>query len=426
MKTRMLSLLAGAAVSLNAGAALAQSADQSAAFERELRADAATRTSLQAGGTAGHDGRAFFVGSADGNYRLEVGGYTQFRYTLNFRDLDDSEDSTDEDFTNGFEHTRSALTFGGNVINPNTAFFIRGYFENGDSESSGGSFVLRDAYGSYTWDSGLSVIWGQFIVPSTRERMVDERHQLAADRSVTGTYFSPEYAQGVALSYKSENFRVVGAIDDGANTQNTAYAVSTDNDVATTGRAEFKWSGDWAQFDDFTSWKGTEGYAGMVGAAFHWETSGDTGTATGGATTGNIGGDGDLIQYTADVSVEGNGWNAFGAFVGRSTDVDGGAERDDFGAIVQGGFFFNDNFEMFARWDAIFPDDDTDEDDFHTITVGGNYYFVAGSHAAKFTADVQWNLDQEFSGLTVDGSETSVLPTTEDEFAVRLQMQLVF
>ena len=122
MKTRMLSLLAGAAVSLNAGAALAQSADQSAAFERELRADAATRTSLPAGGTAGHDGRAFFVGSADGNYRLEVGGYTQFRYTLNFRDLDDSEDSTDEDFTNGFEHTRSALTFGGNVINPNTAF----------------------------------------------------------------------------------------------------------------------------------------------------------------------------------------------------------------------------------------------------------------------------------------------------------------
>ena len=62
-RTRMLALLAGAAMS--AGVANAQTANNSA-LERELLADAGARASFQAGGTAGHDGQ-FFIGEVFGN-----------------------------------------------------------------------------------------------------------------------------------------------------------------------------------------------------------------------------------------------------------------------------------------------------------------------------------------------------------------------
>ena len=423
-RTRMLALLAGAAMS--AGVATAQSTNS--ALERELLADAGARASFQAGGTAGHDG-SFFLQDAAGNNRLEVGGYTQFRYTLNNRDTTGS----DEDLTNGFDMVRTALEFGGNVGNANLGYYIRGYFDT----ASSGSFDLNDAFGTYTFDSGLTVVWGQFLAPVLRERMVDERYQLAADRSITGDTFDPGYTQGIALAYTAYNFKLVGSLNDGAGTANTPYFSARENDWAFTGRVEFKWSGDWAQFDDFTSWRGTEGYAGMFGGAVHWETSGDTDADPGTVTTGMpaIGGSGDLILYTADVSVEGDGWNAFGAFVGRTLDADGtgGVEQDDFGGVAQAGFFFSDNFEAFARWDGLFPDDDvTTGDDYHTITFGGNYYFFPGSHVAKFTADVQWALEDQVGASAVPGfgtpdQSTGILTaTTDDQWMLRLQMQLVF
>ncbi len=423
-RTRMLALLAGAAMS--AGVATAQTANNSA-LERELLADAGARASFQAGGSAGHDGQ-FFIGDASGNHRLEIGGYTQFRYTINNRDTT----APDEDLTNGFDMTRTALEFGGNVGNQNLGYYIRGYFDT-EGGTSGG-FELADAYGTYTFDSGLTLIWGQMIAPITRERMVDDRYQLAADRSVTGDVFSAEYVQGIALLYAAENWKVVGSFNDGAASANTAYYSPTEADYALTGRVEFKWSGDWAQFDDFTSWRGTEGYAGMVGGAIHWQTAGDTANTGSFPPSGSALAGGDLILYTVDVSMEGNGWNAFGAFIGRTIDPDGASSStDDFGAIVQGGVFVSDDWELFGRWDGIFPDDDsTSGDDFHTITVGANHYFFPNSHAAKFTADVQFSLENQtgasaVTGFGVPDQSTGLLPATDDsQWMLRLQMQLVF
>lgn len=418
-RTRMLAVLAGAAMS--AGVAAAQTAGDSA-LERELLADAGARASFQAGGTAGHDGK-FFLASADGNNRLNIGGYTQFRYTFNNRDTS----GADEDLTNGFDMVRTALEFGGNVMNQNLGYYVRGYFDT----ASSGSFELADAFGTYALDNGVTLLWGQFLAPVLRERMVDERYQLAADRSIMTDTFDPGYTQGFGFVYTADSFKLVGAIDDGAATANTPYYSTTEADFGVTARAEFKWSGDWAQFDDFTSWRGTEGYAGMAGAAVHWETHGSTGNTT--TFGGTAGPDFDLIEYTADVSVEGNGWNMFGAFVGRNIDPAGASATDDFGAIVQAGVFATDNLEVFGRWDAIFADTGVaGSGDFHTLTFGGNYYFFQNSHAAKFTGDIQWNLENQGDAGTVFGfgtpdQSTGLLPTANDnEWAIRLQMQLVF
>ncbi len=419
----MLALLAGAA--MGAGVASAQTANN-ASLERELLADAGARVSFQAGGTAGHDG-SFFIGSADGNNRLEIGGYTQFRYIIGSRDAT----SPDEDFTSGFELPYAALTFGGNVINQNLTFFIRGYFDEG--LGGNGNFMLADAYGTYTFDNNVTIVWGQFIVPVIRERMVDDTMQLAAGRSVMTSTFDPDYTQGFAVTYANDNFKILGAIDDGAATRNTPYYSTAEADFGVTGRAEFKWAGDWDQFNDFTSWQGTEGYAGMFGVAGHWQTSGDTGNTT--TFTGTDVTNVDLFLYSADVSVEGNGWNAHGAFVGRTIDPDNASSTDEYGALVQGGFFVTEQDELFARWDAIFSDSSVNtsgDDDYHTLTFGVNHYFVAGSHAAKFTGQVQWALNDQagantVTGFTTPNSMTGVLPTSQDgQINFLGQVQLVF
>ena len=432
-QSRKLALLAGAALSLNAfGVASAQTADQDRAYQAEMLADASSRTSLLQHGGGGHDGQ-FHIGDGTGNYRLNIGGYTQFRYVLNFRD-DDSAATEDEDFANGFDLARANLIFSGNIINPETTFYIRGDFGGGETGEEDGSFDLLEAWGNYQFDNGIGLKWGQYKVPVLREWLVSDIYQLAADRSVMHSVFGPGYTQGIAVHYRDESWGFVLSANDGPGTGNTSFFNQTESDVGLTGRLEVKWAGDWEQFDDFTSFRGsTENYAGMLGAGVHWSHYGDTAAFAGGAPVSVA--EMDLILYSVDLSVEGDGWNLFAAFVGQHNDPDGSDSSDDFGFLVQGGWFMTEQFELFGRWDAVFPDEDAYgpgfDEDFHTLTFGANYYFVEGSHAAKFTADIQIFLNEVGQNTpvarTAPNAYTTLLPDTEDgQVALRFQMQLVF
>ncbi|MCC7388889.1 MAG: hypothetical protein IT431_08980 [Phycisphaerales bacterium] len=402
------------AISLIAGAALAGGTD---ALERELLADAGARTSFQAGATAGHDGK-FFLASADGAYRLNVTGQVQFRYNLNSRDTT----APDEDLSNGFSARRTKLGFEG-VVADEFDFKIVGAFDR-----DGGAFELEDAILSREFDNGIQLTWGQFKSPFMREESTSSSVQLAADRSAMNEVFNQDRTQGVQLGYEGDQFRVMGMVSDGFKTPNTPYYATAESDVALTGRVELK-LGDaaWKIHKDFTSFR--EGATGaLIGAALHWQTMGET------ANTDSFGGtaptDADMVSYTIDAGYEGGGWNLFGAFVGRNSDTSGGPDYDDFGAMLQGGVFLTDRWELFGRWDAVFPDDSRSAgEDFHTLTVGANHYFFPGSHAAKFTADMQWFLDdQAGSGSIVRVNEgIGLAPTSEDDqLSFRLQMQLLF
>ena len=73
-----------------------QRADQIRSLVHDVLADADTRASLLQGGmTAGYqDG--FYVGSADGNFMLRIGGQMQIRYTYSYNDDDPQVASQDE------------------------------------------------------------------------------------------------------------------------------------------------------------------------------------------------------------------------------------------------------------------------------------------------------------------------------------------
>lgn len=389
--------------------------DQVRALVSEVLADSETRSSLLASGDAGHDSGFFLAG--DG-FRLQVGGALQFRYMANFRD-----DSNVDDFESGFQNRRTLLTFGG-VVHEKFAYYIQANFDKDD-----GTFGLEDAYAAYAFDCGWKLIGGQVKAPFLRETLMTEWHQLAAEPSMAEAFFGGGRTQAIAIAKEAEDWSFVFAFSDGAfadNTDFTAFNGISEADYSLTPRFQYKFSGDWKQFADFTSPRGSD-FAAMAGAALHFQQSRNTNDP---ADT-----DVQLFRYTLDLSLEGDGWNAFGAFYGShvalsTTGPSDPADLDDFGGVVQGGVHITDMAEIFARWDGIFVDDDRgfDEDAFHFITAGLNYYWAG--HAVKGTLDAIYSVNK-----TADLVGSGTLPNTnigllgdsdEGEITLRAQFQLLF
>lgn len=440
MQSKSLVLLAGAALGLGGvnavRADVTTSNDEVRAVVAEMLADAETRSSLLAGGDAGHDGRFFIAG--DG-FRLNVGGSVQFRYILNFRDTD-----TGNDFESGFQNRRTKLNFSGN-INKDWFFRVEGNFS--DVEASNGGIVLEDAHVGYRFANGVTVAVGQFKLPLLREELVADTKQLAAERSFTNLVFTQDWSQGVLMTYETESWRVLGAFSDGLASRNTDFnsrqnqlpagRVTGEAEYAFTGRFEYLPQGNWKQFEDFTSPKGSD-FGWLLGAAVHWQQSDNVDFIANPtpppaflAQT-----DRDTLEYTADISLKGDSWNLYGAFIGRYTKDKANAssnEFNDFGAVVQGGWRFAENTEVFARWDAVFFDSDRNftDDSSNFVTFGINQYYAG--HAAKATIDAIYSFQSTSDLLSGTGFGSDGLTglgllgeQDEGEVAVRFQFQLLF
>jgi len=398
------------------------SQDEVRALVSEMLADADTRSSLlQSGSTAGHE-KHFFLASPDGAFKLEIEGQIQFRYIANFRE---DGNRTRDDFESGFQTRRTKLSFQGEIYD-NFFYKVKGAFSR-----KNGNFELEDSFFGYEFDNGMKIKAGQFKLPFLREELTSSSRQLAVDRSLTNEFFNQDFSQGVQLSMSREKWRGSVAFSDGFKTRNTEFNDTTpgkSSDYAFTGRVEFLGSGNWKQFKDFTSPRGSEGVAWMLGAAAHYQDGPSSLVPT------MLDG-GSLISWTVDASVEGDGWSAYAAVIGRHTDnkfdiAGGGAgSADQYGLVAQGSYYLTDNFEPFVRWDALVPDNGVV---FNALTVGGNYYIHG--HAAKFTVDAQWFLDApantSFDGASGLGSEKGIgflgSGGQENEFVLRAQFQLLF
>ena len=432
-QTKVLVVLAGAAAGL-ASSALANTGtttDTTRAYAAELAADAANRSSEV------QSSEGFII--SDGANKLRFGGGTQFRYVMNFRD---DEVGDDNDFTHGFQNRRTSLWVEGSVVDPNLSFRVRGEWSDVGNSGSDSSFNLLDAFGQYKFDNGFVVKFGQMLVPLTRDTgFVSDFGILGNERSIAEEAFNGGRTQGLALGYEGEQFRVIGAFTDGGRTANTDFTNPVEADYSLTGRLDYKTADTWGRFDDQTSFRGQD-LAMLFGGGIHYQSSGDTGIQTGSNPTV------DLLIYTIDATIEGNGWNVFAAFYGNNVDIDtpGSSSTDNFGFQLQGGVFLTNQVEIFARYDTLFLDKapafNNDEQDFHFLTAGVNYYLAEQSQAAKFTFDVYWSLNETSGGpdrdLASGQSQVGIFPVlpntggtllgnpSDGEWGVRAGAQIVW
>jgi hypothetical protein len=279
---------------------------------------------------------------------------------------------------------------------------------------------LEDAWARWMFSDQWGVRMGQFKDPVHHEELTRSGRQLAVDRSLVNELLGggvTGWTQGASLIYggyaKDNPVNVEVALTDGLGEQNTNF---TDHrfDFGVAGRFEYKAMGDWRSYRDFTAAGNKEDLL-VIGVGGDWSQSGD----------------GDVFLGTVDVQYENSGGlGVYGAVLVDNVDEQftGGDSTTDWGALVQAGYLLNPSVELFGRYDIASFDQNqtTDEDTFHEITVGMNYFLgTDGSalHRAKFTVDVSWlpnGSPRAISGIGVlDNNDAG------NEIVIRGQFQLL-
>lgn len=361
--------------------------------------DANKRQFLMLDGMSGYDG-GFKISSADGNYVLQPYALFQFRNVSNYSD---GGDGGDDSWENGFEVRRMKIGLKGNAIDKKLKYNFRFAFDR-----DGGSAELDYAYMTYELNDQMTIKAGQYKGNVFHEETTGDGMQLAAERSLVNALLGGgnlNYVQGVALQYGEEDAPLhaeVGYID-GESSANTNYTDSPE-DFGVTARVDYKLSGNWKDYSDFTA-KGTEEDLLVIGGGGSWTQTGS----------------GDVFRGTVDAQWENSGGlGVYGAGL-LAYSEDGDADSTDWGLLAQVGYMLPnaENWEVFGRGDVTFTDDEIGgEDQFWELTVGVNKYF--SGHNAKFTLDAGWLPNGSPSGE----SGLGVTGTTDDQFYVRAQMQL--
>lgn len=396
------------------------SADLRAATDAALD-DAMRRVNYQTEElSAGHDGKKFFLESADGAFRMNIGGQLQGRYIYNNRTNAPGTGIDDGDNLAGFQLRRAKLKFTGNIADPKITYGVT-LASNRDSNNT----FLEVASLGYKFDNGVKVEGGRFKAPFAFDELTSSSRQQAAERSLVNEQFSIGYTEGVQVSGSPvDNLGLTLMINDGAGAGESGNGDfnETPVDIAVTVRGDYLVMGEDKSFaKDYVSWSGDEASL-QIGGAFHHEQVKSGVDAAAGTL--------DAFQrFTLDALYNNAGVSAAAAVFFESQDaVAGTAERDPFGFLIQGGYNIDDTWEPFARYEFI--DLDTAgaaEGEINVLTVGVNYYLK--KHAAKFTVDGVIVLDPLDNGaLSVsDGLGLQGDGAGEDgQFALRAQFQLLF
>jgi hypothetical protein len=394
-----------------------QRADEIRGVVQDVLADADTRASLLTQGvTAGYDNGAV-LGSSDGNWLLRTNLLMQQRWVWNNQDdADGLSDGSDESIS-GFENTRTKFIMQGHVVSPDWFFRVDHDVSNGYGR--GGT---TNAFLGYDYGNGWKVKMGSMKAPFLREELVESQNQLAVERSTLNYGFTGGYVDGLAFSQEADQYRFTFAYTDGAGSGQSTWG-TYDTEWAFTGRFEYLASGNWNQFEDFTSPQGSE-QAMMFGVAIHYQQD-EFGTGPGGAEV-------ETLAFTLDASIEGDGWNVYGAYMSADMDDDttGGVDMTPQGFLIQGGFYIAEDMEIYGRYEWGDPDA-TGVEDLGLITFGVTKYFAG--HNLKWSTDLVYGIDEidsSWSGMMMPAYGLSGLRADESgedgQYALRTQLQLLF
>ncbi len=408
---------------------------------RDVLADAGTRDSLQAAGmTAGRRDR-FFLASEDGNWVMNVQGYTQVRYAFDYRPSNPAAPGDSVD-TFGASIRRMRFQFEGTVVDPTWRYKLQFVSYQGSVLSP------DDIYIEKTLAPGLSLRIGQFNLPFLRESLIPDSVTTMVDRAGTEFFFSAGRGQGIQLTAEGEHLRASAGVFDSfdvksnyfssGSSRNQAWDSPTVADYCFMARAEWKLAGTWTQCRDFAGWRTGE-FGVLIGAAGEIEKKGNN------AGTSDPSIEPLVAGATVDIGIEWPGASIFSYFVWRQIDpgVAGMNNANQYGLVVQGGYFVTDDVELTARYE--YGDADTMPNGGagavgtlvnngypynSTVTVGANWY-ISGQFLK-----LSWDIGYAFQGVgafasppgafLADGTSSSGQFNQSGQVLARMQVQLMW
>ncbi len=339
-----------------------------------------------------------FIKSPDRSFKLELTGQLQLRATGNRR----VEDDGDQDFRSTVEFRRAKLKASGHIFGSWLDYSVSVGRDRHDGQGE-----LQSAWGRVQITKDLSLRIGRFRPPLLREESVSTKRQLAAERSVIATAFRQDRTGAAELVYQNKKFRFRGAFFQFTDDlfEDEAWFVSA--------RAEALLKGKWKRLRDFTSFPGKKPVVAVGAGILFGIEDRDDAVAT----------DTKLLRWTVDLSVELGGANAFAAIIGNHIDDEGLPSIDQYGVVVQGGFFLVKGLELFTRYEH--GDAGSAAPNLQTITGGFNAYF--NEHRVKLTMDVGYGLNEvtDFWSSSATGWRTDDAGQN-GQIVVRGQLQVLF
>lgn len=349
--------------------------------------------------------------------RFNIGGIIHFRFHANLRQQDAAESV--DDFESGFLIRRTRVKLDGEFEFEDSDGVVPWEVETETSRSTGNVFLLDAWFGYETGNWRFR--GGQFVPPLTRESLVSASSRMAVEVSPVTGAFSTNGAggrtQGVEGRWRNDDWSFTVMVGDGDRGGNTSFEAD-EGDIGVYARVERKFGDDgWSRFRDFTSKRGS-GDAVLLGAA-------------GLVTVGETDADGDNVQResfyeligSADVSYEGDGWNAFVASNIMHRNAQAVDDINMFGVSGHVGAYVTEKVELFTQYSWMTGEDAAGE--LSTLVVGANNYIVG--HTVKVQADVVYSFN-EITSAYASGSRALLqdAPGEDGQIVLRAQFQFLF
>lgn len=405
------------AAAVRVGSARAQGAEEVRAAEAAAAADTVPADTAQQEPSIrfGHGSRGFEIGTADGNWLMQMQLRLQFRYAY----PRDSDPITFDDFSNADQHlfkvNRSRVKIGGNAYQPWLKYYME--YELGGSALLDMRFMVEKS-------QALRLKVGQWKAQYSRERIISSGRQQMMERSIVNRAFTIDRQQGVSLYGRLKGS---GALDFNywaSVFMGTGRGARENDDKA----LMWMFRGQWNFLGREVPFSGSdyeyhEKPAGVLAFATVTNRSPYTRFSTSGG--GQLVGfdDGEPGQYRV------NQWYQETAFKYKGfswqqefhrkevRDRFNATSRTLVGAYFQAGYFFHYLFpafpkplELAGQFALYNPDIDASEDVLHEFSLAANWFF--NGHANKLTTDITY-FNYDYPGLI-----------TVDEWRFRLQWEV--
>ncbi len=434
--------LDAAQADLNDGWLDDQRAAQVASLVQEIINHADTRTNLRGDGLMMGWSNGFFLASADGRHRLNVSGMMQARYTASWVGEDNPRPI--DDWQSGFDIPRVRFDISGQIANPNMSYLIQAGWGRLDPDhmTNNDSVIdqrLWEVWAKMKIADNLALKVGQFKLPFTRETLVDASRQLAIEKSLVDHRLGLEMSTGVELVWSNRDRRFFLAFTNGSGAllwSNTIFnkpttmppwpALSRDTSYSFTLRHEWKLSGNWEQFNQFTSPPG-KSKGTMIGVAGHRQNlERESEDVVGGFP------DGTAYGLTADLSLLLDGASFFVSGTYHHLNgfqLSSGVETMDwYGIVAQGGTYVTNSTELYGRVEVgglhgltFISSTNTD---LQIMTVGMNHYL--DGQDMKLSADVGYSFGEVTSLFSNSLAGWRADAERHDQVVIRTQLQVMF
>jgi hypothetical protein len=301
----------------------------------------------------------FFVQSRDGQFRLNIGAYTQFRYNLVWRETPPAGDTK---FDSGFVVPRTRFFFEGKMTD-------RIEYQLRLNIDDTGAFSLLIAYAGYNFKNyhlralrnhgAWNLRVGRQFIAITREDWMFAQDILTTEFSAVDQAFAVGAADGLQAFYGRDRGRMWFALSNGASGGKEDFPDNTTSQALVSARGEVQLLGDdWNTFNDLVGRKGRS-LGVLLGVGSGYTVAGPNAPAGTPQHTG---------QVTVDVSVGGDGFQAMVYGMWNWEAVSG--LRSTWGLVAQAGYFIFEPWQVYAQYSLVHPGQIAGLIPFNALTLG--------------------------------------------------------